>query len=106
MTRPLLAGFFLALLSTTLFGQGRDMGPAGQYYAQPKQVGKKFKFAPGPKEGGCKEIEGGHAEFVREEYAILEKDAYVKCQDITIRADKMTYNFRTKDAVAEGHVII
>ena len=87
------------------------MGPAGQYYGQPKSVGKKFKFAPGPKEGGCKEIEwgtapNGHTEFVRDEYVSLERDTYVKCQDITIRADKMTYNFRTKDAVAEGHVII
>jgi lipopolysaccharide export system protein LptA len=112
MTRPLLAAFFLALLSTALFAQaGKDMGPAGQYYGQPQAIGKRFKFAPGPKEGGCKEIEygygqGGHAEFVREEYAIIEKDAYVKCQDITIRADKMTYNFRTHDSVAEGHVII
>src|SRR5262249_52917244 len=112
MTRPFLAGFLLAFLSTPLFAQaGKDMGPAAQYYGSPKSVGKKFKFAPGPKEGGCKEIEwgyaeGGHAEFVREEYAIIEKGAYVKCQDITIRADKMTYNFRTKDSVAEGHVIV
>jgi lipopolysaccharide assembly outer membrane protein LptD (OstA) len=112
MTRPLLAGFLLALISAPLFAQaGKDMGQAAQYYGQPKAVGKRFKFAPGPKEGGCKEIEwgyaeGGHAEFVREEYAIIEKDAYVKCQDITIRADKMTYNFRTHDSVAEGHVII
>ncbi len=112
MTRPLLAGFFLALASTTLFAQvGKDLGPAGQYYGQPKAVGKKFKFAPGPKEGGCKEVEfgaaaNGRTEYVRDEYVIVEKDAYVKCQDITIKADKMTYNFRTHDSVAEGHVII
>ena len=50
MTRPLLAGFLLALLSTTVFAQaGKNMGPAGQYYGQPKAIGKKFKFAPGPK---------------------------------------------------------
>lgn len=110
MTRPLLAGFLLALASTTLLAQ-KDMGPAGQYYSPPKAVGKKFKFAPGPKEGGCKEIEfgtapNGRTEYVREEYVIIEKEAYVKCQDITIHADKMTYNFRTHDSVAEGHVII
>jgi LPS-assembly protein len=111
MTRPFLAGILLAFVSTTLFGQGKDMGPAAQYYGQPKKIGKRFNFAPGPKEGGCKEIEwgyaeGGRAEFVRDEYVSLEKGAWVKCQDINIHADKMTYNFRTHDSVAEGHVII
>jgi LPS-assembly protein len=87
------------------------MGPAAQYYGQPKKLVKKFKFAPGPKEGGCKDVDlqagaGGRTEFVRDEYAVLEKDVVVKCQDITLRADKATYNFKTKDSVAEGHVII
>lgn len=111
MTRLSLAGFLLLLASSNLFAQGKDMGPAAQYYGQPKKVGNRFNFAPGPKEGGCKEIEwgyaeGGSAEIVPKEYAALQKGAYVKCQDITIKADKMTYNFRTHDAVAEGHVII
>jgi LPS-assembly protein len=111
MTSPFLIGFLHSLISTTLFAQGKDMGPAGQYYGQQKKIGSKFKFAPGPKEGGCQEIEwgyakGGGAEFVRDEYLILEREAYVKCQDITIKADKMTYNFKTHDAVAEGHVVI
>ncbi len=89
------------------------MGPAAQYYGQPKKVGKRFSFMPGPKEGGCKDIEltaaekgGGRVEAVREEYVVLEKDVVIKCQDITIRADKATYNYKTKDAVTEGHVII
>ncbi|MEK6373120.1 MAG: LPS assembly protein LptD [Acidobacteriota bacterium] len=111
MTRPLLAGFLLSLISTTLFAQGKDMGPAGQYYGQPKKLGAKFQFAPGPKEGGCKEVEwgtdpAGRTEFVRDEYVILERAVYLKCQDIKLTADKATYNFKTHDAVAEGHVVI
>lgn len=111
MTRPFLAGFLLSLISTTLFAQGKDMGPAGQYYGQPKKLGAKFQFAPGPKEGGCKEVEwgtdpAGRTEFVREEYVILERAVYLKCQDIKLTADKATYNFKTHDAVAEGHVVI
>jgi len=111
MTRPSLAGFLLLLASTTLFAQGKDMGPAGQYYGQPKKIGNRFNFAPGPKEGGCKDVDlqagaGGRTEFVRDEYAVLEKDVQIKCQDIKLVADKATYNFKTKDAVAEGHVII
>ena len=111
MTRTFLAALLLSLFSTALFAQGKDMGPAAQYYGPPKPIGKRFKFAPGPTQGGCKEVEwgtapNGHTEFVRDEYVILEKEAYVKCQDINIHADKLTYNFRTHDSVAEGHVII
>ena len=111
MTRPFLAGFLLSLISTPLFAQGKDMGPAGQYYGQPRKLGAKFQFSPGPQEGGCKEVEWGtdakgHTEFVRDEYVILERAVYLKCQDIKLTADKATYNFKTHDAVAEGHVII
>src|SRR5262249_37626998 len=42
----------------------------------------------------------------KDEYAILEGNVEMKYEDITFKADKITYNFKTKDAVAQGHVIL
>jgi len=71
---------------------------------------KKFKFVPPTlKKGGeihWSVAEGGKQEYVRDEYAILEKDVKVDYQDVKMQADKITINLKTKDAVAEGHVII
>jgi LPS-assembly protein len=108
---PLLrtaAALLLATAPSLLFAQVKNMGPAGQYYNQPKP---KFKVTPGVKKNGSGEVQmsaapGGRQEFVRDEYAILEKEVVIKYQDITIHADKVTVNLKTKDAVAEGHVII
>ena len=67
----------------------------------------KFKFAPGPKAGGG-EIRwtADSQEFEKDEYAILEKNVKVFYQDIQMQADKLTLNLKTKDASAEGHVIV
>ncbi|MGH9420930.1 MAG: LptA/OstA family protein, partial [Thermoanaerobaculia bacterium] len=107
---PLLrtaAALFLAAAPSLLFAQGKDMGPAGQYYNQPKP---KFKFTPGLKKtGGDVKWEvgkGGRQEVVPGEYAILEFAVVVKYQDIIIHADKLTANLKTNDVVAEGHVIL
>lgn len=107
---PLLrtaTALFLATAPSLLFAQGKDMGPAGQFYSQPKP---KFHITPGlKKEGGSitwHVAEGGKQEVVRDEYAILEKDVVVNYQDVTIHADKITANLKTKDVVAEGHVIM
>ena len=108
---PLLrtaAALLLATAPSLLFAQVKNMGPAGQFYNQPKP---KFKVTPGIKKTGSGEVQmsaapGGRQEFVRDEYAILEKEVVIKYQDITIHADKVTVNLKTKDAVAEGHVII
>jgi LPS-assembly protein len=102
------AALFLATAPSLLFAQGKDMGPAGQYYNKPKP---KFKVSLGVKKsGGDVKIShltpGGRDEYVRDEYAIFEKDVLVEYQDIQIHADKITANLKTKDVVAEGHVIL
>lgn len=71
----------------------------------------RFKIIPGPKAGGgeVKITVGGtnnKIEAEKEEYSILEGDVHIEYQDIKIRADKVTYNARTKDVVAEGNVIV
>ncbi len=108
---PLLrtaAALFLAAAPSLLFAQGKDMGPAGRYYNPQKP---KFHVTPGvKKQGGDVKIShltpGGKDELVRDEYAIFDKDVLLEYQDIKIHTDKLTYNFKTKDVVAEGHVIL
>ena len=69
---------------------------------------KKFKFVPPTiKKGGEIHFQSkGKQEYVRDEYAILEDDVHVDYQDVKLVADKVTINLKTKDVVAEGHVII
>jgi len=102
------AALLLATAPSLLFAQaGKNMGPAGQFYNQPKP---KFKITPGIKKGGgdvtWSTAAGGRQEMVRDEYFILENEVVVKYQDIVIHADKITGNLKTKDVVAEGHVIL
>ena len=111
MTRrfPRLLAILLTIVApAVLVAQtGKDMGPAGQFYQPPKT---KFKFQPGPKkQGGEIQVtvaKGGHTVEEKNEYAIMEGGVTVKYQDITVVSDKMTLNHRTKDVVAEGHVIL
>jgi len=84
------------------------MGQAGQYYKQTPP--KKFKIVQ-PKTGTKSDIKftippGGHPQYEKDEYAILEPDVTVEYQDVKIHADKITVNFKTKDVVAQGHVIV
>jgi len=69
-----------------------------------------FRFMPGPKAGGgdvkITVDEGGTTELQKDEYSILQGGVTVEYQDIKLRADKVTYNFKTRDVVAEGHVVI
>ncbi len=69
---------------------------------------RKFKFVPPTiKKGGeVKWQSAGPVEFVKDEYAILQDDVRVDYQDMKLRADKVTLNLKTKDVVAEGHVIL
>lgn len=101
----------LALLAApSLLAQGKDMGPAAQYYKQQKPGKNRFKLIPS-KGKGTSEIKytlppGGHQQFEKDEYAILEPDVTVEYQDVKLHADKVTINFKTKDVVAQGHVVI
>lgn len=69
-----------------------------------------FKFVPGPKPGGGEVKitvgQGGTIEAQKDEYSILQGDVMIEYQDIKLRADKVTYNLKTRDVVAEGHVVI
>ncbi|HEY0158167.1 MAG TPA: LPS assembly protein LptD [Thermoanaerobaculia bacterium] len=69
-----------------------------------------FRFMPGPKPGGgdvkITVDEGGTTELQKDEYSILQGGVTIEYQDIKLRADKVTYNFKTRDVVAEGNVVI
>jgi LPS-assembly protein len=99
-------GLTLLLSATALLAQGKDMGPAAQYY----KTNPKFSFShPTAKKDGQVKwtiAKGGTQTFVKDEYVILEGGVKLEYQDIKMSADKITHNFKTKDAVAEGHVII
>jgi lipopolysaccharide assembly outer membrane protein LptD (OstA) len=95
VTRPAFA-FLLVLLAAPLLAQ---------------KPATKFKFIPGPKPGGgtVKITVGGTnnaVEAEKEEFAVLQGDVQIEYQDIKLRADKVTYNYRTKDVDAVGNVII
>ncbi len=110
MTRRFLVFLLCCLAATNLLAQGKDMGPAGQYYKSGPPKKSRFKFINAPKQGGG-EIQwslpaGSKVEWVQNEYAILQPDVSIEYQDIKMHADKATVNFRTKDVVAQGHVII
>ena len=106
-TRPMPQTFkrlvalpFLLIAATSLIAQ----------FPQQPAARPKFRFAPGPKAGGG-DIKwsvgaGGNVIGEKDEYLILERDVKIEYQDIKLAADKVTYNPRTKDVVAEGHVII
>lgn len=70
----------------------------------------KFKFMPGPKPGGGDVTMtldvGALIEAQRDEYSIIQGGVTLEYQDIKLRADKVTFNQKTRDVVAEGHVII
>jgi LPS-assembly protein len=95
-----------ALLTATLpaVAQVKDLGPASELYKK----NSKFRFVPGPKQSGgeIKWTAKGKVEVEKDEYALLENDVHVDYQDIKLQADKVTVNLKTKDVVAEGHVII
>ena len=50
--------------------------------------------------------EGGRVEAQKDEYSIFEGGVTIEYQDIKLAADKVTFNQRTRDVVAEGNVII
>jgi hypothetical protein len=82
------------------------MGPAAQYYkATPPKKGK-FKFFTPPKKGGEVHYEAKRQTLEKEDFAILEGDVVITYEDIKFTADKMTYNKRTGDVTAQGHVIL
>jgi LPS-assembly protein len=70
----------------------------------------QFKVVPGVKPGGGEVnltvAEGGTTEIQKDEYTIMSGGVTVEYQDIKLVAQKVTYNYRTKDVVAEGNVVV
>ncbi|HEY0141113.1 MAG TPA: LPS assembly protein LptD [Thermoanaerobaculia bacterium] len=93
MTRRLLCLLLPLLLASTALAQA-----------------PKFRFIQGPKAGGGEVkwtvAENGTVEVEKDEYVLLEREVRIEYQDIKLQADKVTYNLRTKDVNADGHVII
>ncbi len=107
MTRRLLALLLSSLAAATLLAQGKDMGQAGQYYkAGPPKKGRFTFLSPPKKGGGDVKWSAKSASLEKDEYAILDGDVTIEYQDVKIHADKATYNLKTKDVVAQGHVVI
>jgi LPS-assembly protein len=79
----------------------------------PAQV-PKFRSIPGPKPGGGEvtvtlDEKTGVVEAQKDEhseYSIFQGGVTITYQDIKLRADKVTFNQKTRDVTAEGHVII
>ena len=108
MTRRFALFLIAVLAASSLLAQGKNMGPAGQYY---KQNPKRFHVLQPPKRNAGGDIKwslppGNKVEMVQGEYAILQPDVSIEYQDIKMHADKATVNLRTKDVTADGHVII
>ncbi|HVR42163.1 MAG TPA: LPS assembly protein LptD [Thermoanaerobaculia bacterium] len=76
---------------------------ASPLLAQSGRFSFEFKL---PEKGGSVRIRADNQEFVRGEYAILTGNVTIAYGDVTIRADKVTWNEKTSDVVAEGNVII
>src|ERR1700730_5899437 len=71
---------------------------------------KRFKFVPPTvKKGGevrWTVAKGGRLEAEKDEYTVAEGGVKIEYQDVTLQSDKLTFNQKTRDAVAEGHVVI
>lgn len=72
--------------------------------ATPKQG--KFSFDFKVPEKGEVNVRAEYQSFVRSEYHMLEGDVVITYGDVTIHGDRVTYNERTGDVVAEGNVVI
>lgn len=103
--RRTLAILFCLLVSSVAFAQTfpREGTPSDQFYKQDSKFSLKFDST---KKGGTVTWKANRQEFVQEDYAVLEGDVKISYQDVTITADRATYNLKTKDATAEGHVIL
>jgi lipopolysaccharide assembly outer membrane protein LptD (OstA) len=107
--RQLFLAILLCVASISLQAQVTNLGPAGQYYKTAPPKKGRFSLIRPPKKGG--EIKwtvapNNHVEFVREDFAVLEPDVTIEYEDIKLKADKATINFRTKDVTVQGHVIL
>lgn len=101
--RPLLLALCFAVQTAALAQTPLDPAATDRFYKD----NNKFKFSfPATKSGGEIAWSYRKLEMIPDEYAILEGEVKITWQDVVFRADKITYNLKTKDATGEGHVII
>src|SRR6476660_6988645 len=100
--------FMLLIVAVSLL-----LSPAGFSQAPPtstKTQFKRFKYVPPTmKKGGevrWTVAKGGRLEAEKDEYTVAEGGVKIEYQDVTLQSDKLTFNQKTRDAVAEGHVVI
>lgn len=104
MKRTLLA---LALAATLpALAQTFDRRETAPYTSTKSKFSFEFKGVQPGGEVKWEVAEGGTQEIVRDEYVILQGGVKISYGDVVMKADKITYNFKTQDATAEGNVII
>lgn len=86
-----------------LAGQMTEQGLAPRHY----QSEPDFSFdIPSIEEGGEVHIEAAQQTVLGQDSVILEGNVTLQYQEVTLKADLITYNHLTKDATAEGNVIL
>lgn len=93
----------IALAVHSLDAQVIEQGPSSRYYETKPDF--SFDF-PQIEEGGEVHIKAAQQTVLGRDSLILEGDVTLSYQDITLKADLITYNQLTKDATAEGNVIL
>jgi LPS-assembly protein len=97
------AALVLILLSASAGAQMTEHGPAARFY----QTSPDFSFDfPGLDRGGSVSIAAAKQTLLGQESLILEGDVTLTYQDVTLKADAITYNRVTGDATAEGNVVL
>ncbi|MDX1584294.1 MAG: LptA/OstA family protein, partial [Thermoanaerobaculia bacterium] len=95
----LVSTFFAA----TVTAQMTERGPSAQYY----ETEPNFSFdIPPLEEGGEVRIEAAQQTMLGQDSVILEGNVTLSYQNVSLKADLITYNHRTQDATAEGNVIL
>lgn len=93
----------LTFASVPATAQMVERGPSSRYYETKPDF--SFDF-PQVERGGEVHIQAAQQTVLGRDSVILEGDVTLRYQDITLKADLITYNHLTRDATAEGNVIL
>ncbi|MBW3565588.1 MAG: LPS assembly protein LptD [Acidobacteria bacterium] len=92
----------LCVFAVTAGAQMTEQGPSARFY----ETNPDFTFEfPSIEEGGQVVI-AADTQSLDDDYMILEGNVSLTYQDVTLSADSISYNRRTRDASARGHVIL
>ena len=102
MIRLSISTVFSCLIALTATAQMTEQGPSARFY----ETDPDFTFEFPSIEQGGQILVKANSQSVDDDYLILEGNVRLTYQDVTLSADAITYNRKTKDASAEGHVIL